>query len=68
MITDLIDANNSFEMKMDNVNTSTLDNEGEFSSIIKMLQGRTKKSITTWNLLYRASEHEFSADSYLMSI
>lgn len=35
---------------------------------MKMLQGQHKKTTNSWELLFRASEHEFSADSYLMSI
>lgn len=33
-----------------------------------MLQSRNKKVPTAWELLYRASDSQFSADSYRLSI
>jgi hypothetical protein len=44
MLVELIDFKSTFEMRMDSVNTSTLDSENEFKSILKMLKNRNRKT------------------------
>lgn len=68
MLVQLIDINSTYQMTIDNINTSTLDSQEEFKTISKLIQTTSKKIPTSWNLLYRASDHEFSAESYLLSI
>lgn len=69
MLFEMIDVSSTKEtMRLEHINTSTLDNEQQFKTIQKMLQTQTKKAVTSWDLLYRASDQLFSANGYRLSI